>query len=210
MQVGPKTLGGRVAFDVPVEVAYAYLADPRNRPEWQASLSSVEMLDEGEPRVGMRWQDHTVVGLVPRMEITEMEPGELWVERGHWRAIEADPDAGLRAHSDRMRRGREVPGSRTRPVRTGGLARHRRWRAAGALRRTARCAHPDREEATMGRTLGLVLSALMVLMGVVFTFQGLGYIEGSAMTGVELWAILGPVIAGFGIALGIVVIRGGH
>ncbi len=62
----------------------------------------------------------------------------------------------------------------------------------------------------MGRTLGLVLSALMVLMGVVFTFQGLGYIEGSAMTGVELWAILGPVIAGFGIALGIVVIRGGH
>ena len=62
----------------------------------------------------------------------------------------------------------------------------------------------------MGRTLGLVLSALMVLMGVVFTFQGLGYIKGSAMTGVELWAILGPVIAGFGIALGIVVIRGGH
>ena len=38
----------------------------------------------------------------------------------------------------------------------------------------------------MGRTLGLVLSALMVLMGVVFTFQGLGYIKGSAMTGVEL------------------------
>ena len=89
VQVGPKMLGGRVAFDVPVEVAYAYLADPRNRPEWQASLSSVEMLDEGEPRVGMRWQDHTVVGLVPRMEITEMEPGELWVEQGHWRAIEA-------------------------------------------------------------------------------------------------------------------------
>jgi hypothetical protein len=62
----------------------------------------------------------------------------------------------------------------------------------------------------MGRTFGLVLSALMVLMGVVFTFQGLGYIKGSAMTGVELWAILGPVIAGFGIALGIVVIRGRH
>ena len=60
----------------------------------------------------------------------------------------------------------------------------------------------------MGRTIGLILSVLMVLMGVVFTFQGLGYIEGSAMTGVELWAILGPVIAGFGIALGIVVFRG--
>ena len=60
----------------------------------------------------------------------------------------------------------------------------------------------------MGRTLGLVLSALMVLMGLVFTFQGLGYIKGSAMTGVELWAVLGPAIAGFGIALGIVVFRG--
>ena len=82
-------LGGRVAFDVPVEVAYRYLADPRNRPEWQASLSSVEMLDEGEPRVGMRWRDHTVVRLVPQMQITALEPGEVWVEHGHWRAIEA-------------------------------------------------------------------------------------------------------------------------
>ena len=82
-------LGGRIAFGVPVEVAYRYLADPRNRPEWQASLSSVEMLDEGAPRVGMRWRDHTVVRLVPQMEITALEPGELWVEHGHWRAIEA-------------------------------------------------------------------------------------------------------------------------
>jgi hypothetical protein len=82
-------LGGRVAFDVPVEVAYAYLADPRNRPQWQSSLRSVEMLDEGVPRVGMRWLDHTVVRLVPQMEITALEPGELWVEHGHWRAIAA-------------------------------------------------------------------------------------------------------------------------
>ena len=82
-------LGGEVAFDVPVEVAYAYLADPRNRPEWQSSLSRVEMLDEGEPRVGMRWRDHTVVRVVPRMEITALEPGELWAEKGQWHAIEA-------------------------------------------------------------------------------------------------------------------------
>ncbi len=82
-----KMLGGKVAFDVPVEVAYAYLADPRNRPEWQSSLRSVEMLDEGETRVGMRWRDHTVVGLVPQMEITMLEPGELWVEEGRWRGV---------------------------------------------------------------------------------------------------------------------------
>ena len=60
----------------------------------------------------------------------------------------------------------------------------------------------------MGRTIGLILSALMVLVGLVWTFQGLGYIEGSPMTGVDLWAVVGPAVAGFGIALGIVVFRG--
>ena len=56
-----------VDFDVPVEVAFAYLADPRNRPEWQSSLKSVEMLDDGEPRVGMRWRDVTSARIVPEM-----------------------------------------------------------------------------------------------------------------------------------------------
>ena len=60
----------------------------------------------------------------------------------------------------------------------------------------------------MGRAVGLFLSALMILVGIVWTFQGLGYIKGSLMTGVELWAVLGPALAGFGIALGIVVLRG--
>ena len=62
----------------------------------------------------------------------------------------------------------------------------------------------------MGRVVGLVLSALMIVVGAVWTFQGLGYIEGSPMTGVELWAVLGPALAGFGVALAIVVLRGGH
>ncbi len=82
-------LGGEVEFDVPVDVAYAYLADPRNRPEWQSSLKSVDMLDEGEPRVGMRWRDHTAARIVPDMEITVLEPGEVWAEVGTWRAISA-------------------------------------------------------------------------------------------------------------------------
>ena len=60
----------------------------------------------------------------------------------------------------------------------------------------------------MGRIVALALAVLMVLAGLLFTFQGLGYIKGSAMTGVEFWAIVGPVIAGFGIALGIVALRG--
>jgi len=87
LDTNSRMLGGRVAFDVPVGEAFAYLADPRNRPEWQSSLRSVEMLDDGEPRVGMMWRDHTVVGLVPQMEITTLEPGELWVEKGYWRGV---------------------------------------------------------------------------------------------------------------------------
>ena len=60
----------------------------------------------------------------------------------------------------------------------------------------------------MGRAIGLFLSVLMILVGAVWTFQGLGYIEGSPMTGVQFWAVVGPALAGFGIALGIVVLRG--
>ena len=57
------------------------------------------------------------------------------------------------------------------------------------------------------RPLGIVLGVIMVLMGAVWTFQGLGYLEGSAMTDQTIWATLGPVLAGFGVALVIVAAR---
>ncbi len=79
-----------VSYAVPVDVAFAYLADPVNRPEWQSSLRGVEMLDTGAPRVGMRWRDLTAARVVPEMVITEMEPDVLWAETGRWRGIEAD------------------------------------------------------------------------------------------------------------------------
>lgn len=61
---------------------YDYLADPRNRPEWQASLRRVEVLDDGSPHVGTRWVDH-VYGAPPfHLRITAMEPDELWAEVG--------------------------------------------------------------------------------------------------------------------------------
>ncbi len=85
----PKMVGGEVDFDVPVDVAYSYLADPRNRPEWQSSLKRVEMIDDGEPRVGMRWRDHTAARIVPEMQITVLEPNDMWAEVGTWRAISA-------------------------------------------------------------------------------------------------------------------------
>jgi hypothetical protein len=59
----------------------------------------------------------------------------------------------------------------------------------------------------MARVVGVVLSVLLIAVGLLWTFQGLGYIKGSAMSGVELWAVLGPAVAGFGVALAIVVLR---
>ena len=57
------------------------------------------------------------------------------------------------------------------------------------------------------RALGIALGVLMVVMGAIWTFQGLGYIEGSAMTDQTLSATLGPLLAGFGVALVIVAAR---
>jgi hypothetical protein len=60
----------------------------------------------------------------------------------------------------------------------------------------------------MRKTLPITLGVLMVVVGGVWTFQGLGYLKGSPMTGVELWAVLGPVVAGFGVALAYIGVRG--
>jgi len=43
------------------------------------------------------------------------------------------------------------------------------------------------------------LGALLTVAGVIFTLQGLGYIGGSVMTGVSVWAVLGPIIAAIGL-----------
>ena len=57
------------------------------------------------------------------------------------------------------------------------------------------------------RPLLIALGAVMVLMGAIWTFQGLGYIQGSAMSDQTLWAILGPLLAGFGVAVVLVAVR---
>ena len=53
----------------------------------------------------------------------------------------------------------------------------------------------------MSKLAGIVLGAVLVVVGAVFTFQGLGYLGGSAMTGVTLWAIVGPIVAIVGLVL---------
>jgi hypothetical protein len=60
----------------------------------------------------------------------------------------------------------------------------------------------------MRRTLPITLGVLMLLIGAIWTFQGLGYLKGSPMTGVRTWAILGPIVAGLGGALTLVGVRG--
>ena len=61
-----------------------------------------------------------------------------------------------------------------------------------------------------GRVLGLVAAAVMVLLGGLWTLQGLGYVGGSSMTGSQTWAIIGPLVAGLGVALGITVLGRGR
>jgi len=51
------------------------------------------------------------------------------------------------------------------------------------------------------KTLALALGTVLVLMGAVFTLQGLGYLAGSAMTGVTTWAIVGPILVVVGLVL---------
>jgi hypothetical protein len=58
------------------------------------------------------------------------------------------------------------------------------------------------------KSLLALAGAVLVVVGGVWTFQGLGYLAGSPMTGVTAWAIIGPIVAGFGVALVIVGFRG--
>lgn len=51
----------------------------------------------------------------------------------------------------------------------------------------------------MKRTLPVTLGVLMFVFGAVFSFQGMGYLEGSPMTGSSFWAITGSVLAGLGV-----------
>ena len=53
----------------------------------------------------------------------------------------------------------------------------------------------------MARSLAVVAGMVMLLAGALFTLQGLGFVGGSPMTDEKFWAITGPIIAGFGVAL---------
>jgi hypothetical protein len=59
----------------------------------------------------------------------------------------------------------------------------------------------------MRSPLRLGIGVLLVLMGAVWTLQGLGYVGGSFMSGSLTWAIIGPIVVLAGVGL---VVTGGR
>ena len=57
------------------------------------------------------------------------------------------------------------------------------------------------------RPLLIALGVIMILMGGLWTLQGLNVITGSAMSDQTTWAIIGPILAGLGVALVITAAR---
>ncbi|WP_202613506.1 hypothetical protein [Ornithinimicrobium cerasi] len=45
------------------------------------------------------------------------------------------------------------------------------------------------------------VGVLAIALGLLWTLQGLGVVGGSPMTGVTLWAVVGPVVALAGVGL---------
>jgi hypothetical protein len=59
----------------------------------------------------------------------------------------------------------------------------------------------------MKRGLLLVTGIAAIVIGAVWTMQGLGYLAGSAMTDERIWAVIGPLLAAAGLVSVIFAIR---
>lgn len=53
----------------------------------------------------------------------------------------------------------------------------------------------------MNRRLSLVIGVVLVLIGIVWTLQGLDILGGSGMSGVGIWAVIGPFVALIGVVV---------
>ncbi len=53
----------------------------------------------------------------------------------------------------------------------------------------------------MRRWLYVTVGVLLIAVGAVWTTQGLGVLKGSSMTGVTMWAVIGPIVAVVGLGL---------
>ena len=59
----------------------------------------------------------------------------------------------------------------------------------------------------MSRDWLIGLGAVLTVAGIIFTLQGLGDISGSVMTGVTVWAVIGPILAVIGLAMAAIGLR---
>lgn len=59
---------------------------------------------------------------------------------------------------------------------------------------------------TVGKALGLLVAAVLLLGGGALTLTGMGYLGGGGTS--TAWSILGAALAGFGVALVISIFRG--
>ena len=58
----------------------------------------------------------------------------------------------------------------------------------------------------MAKPVWVVVGVVLVLLGLLWTLQGFGVIEGSSMSGTTTWSIIGPIVllvGGFVVAAGI-------
>jgi len=55
----------------------------------------------------------------------------------------------------------------------------------------------------------LIVAAVLIVIGAVWTLQGTGVLGGSAMSGNSMWAIIGPIVVIVGLGLGLVALRRG-
>jgi uncharacterized protein YndB with AHSA1/START domain len=69
-----------VFFRSPVDRVWWYLADPRNRPEWQPAIRRLELLTPGEPALGTRWREDALGTGLAELEIVDFTPGVSWGE----------------------------------------------------------------------------------------------------------------------------------
>lgn len=90
----------RLVVDAPVGPLFGYLADPRNRPQWQSSLRRVEEVS-GSGELATTWYDVTVIGARPWLEVTEYEPERVWAEHGRWHGLEASLVVGFAGVDER-------------------------------------------------------------------------------------------------------------
>jgi hypothetical protein len=53
----------------------------------------------------------------------------------------------------------------------------------------------------------MAVGVLAVVLGGLWTLQGLDVVEDSMMSGVSMWAVIGPIVAGIGLILIVIGVR---